>query len=235
MNPFSNSDDPGAVRFSVRYIVEPVIFGTELDLHGSLVHRGGKPIHGIRAIVTRPFFGRRTFPARRKRNRPEVGKAYPHLPDALNSGFRVELRLGFGRNRILFQLRDNENVWGTFHSSRVFAFRFRSWRDSVLFTCVVFWLLPQKASRNKTSDVGLRCESQLARSTIATELLFPDKSATVREKTRVHLFATSKSNLFIVEIGNWSPRASAKSAATSSCLSTKFRRRTRRQTFSRSS
>ena len=120
MNPLSGPcdlPDDYDIRFDTP--LEPIIFCAELDLHGSLIHRGGKPIHGIRAIVTRRFFRPRTVRARRKRNRPEVAVAYPHLPGALASGFLLELRLGFGRNQLVFQVQGHERVWRTFHSVRL--------------------------------------------------------------------------------------------------------------------
>ena len=59
------------VRFDTP--LDPVIFGAELDLHGSLLHRGGKPIHGIRAIVTRRFFRPKNC-ARTPETRPPGGR-----------------------------------------------------------------------------------------------------------------------------------------------------------------
>ena len=52
--------------------IEPVSFGGEADIHGWLLHREGKPVHGIRAVVKRQFFGRTVVRGRRKRSRPDV-------------------------------------------------------------------------------------------------------------------------------------------------------------------
>src|SRR3712207_8465048 len=49
----------------------------------------------------------------RKRNRPDVAAAFPHLADAAASGFLIELRLGLGRSDVIFQVLDHERAWRT--------------------------------------------------------------------------------------------------------------------------
>jgi hypothetical protein len=51
------------------------IFGEEYNLSGWLLHSGGEPINGIRALVRRRFAHRKIFRARRKRDRPDVTAA----------------------------------------------------------------------------------------------------------------------------------------------------------------
>jgi hypothetical protein len=83
--------------------MEPLVFD-ELALSGWLLHRDGKPINGIRAIVKRKFARRKIVRARRKRRRRDVEAAFPRLPDAKISGFLFELRLPLGRNHLTFQV-----------------------------------------------------------------------------------------------------------------------------------
>lgn len=193
MNPLPaprDLPDDYDIRFDAP--LERVIFGGELDVHGSLLHRGGQPIQGIRAIVSRRFFRQQIFRARRKRNRPDVAAAYPHLPDALASGFLLEMRLGFGRNHLVFQVQDHERVWRTFHSASVFA--------------VPLSILARLGLNNLRRFFAFYLKHLAARASATAESArieaggIPPPPATPRA-TRVRLFATSKSNLFIIEIG----------------------------------
>src|SRR3954453_1178327 len=103
-------------RFAFRFDgpIESVVFDNELKISGGFVDTAGAPINGIRAIV-----GRRTVAARRKRHRPEAIAAYPHLPEARNSGFLIELPLRRGQNEIELQVRDAQKVWHKFHRASV--------------------------------------------------------------------------------------------------------------------
>ena len=108
MSSDANNAPDVATEYAFRFdhAIEPVVFGGELDVHGWLLHRDGKPINGIRALVKRRLGGERIVKGRRKRNRPDVAAAFPQLPDAGSSGFLVELRLGFGRSHVTFQVLD---------------------------------------------------------------------------------------------------------------------------------
>jgi hypothetical protein len=99
--------------------MEPLVFD-ELALSGWLLHRDGKPINGIRAIVKRKFARRKIVRARRKRRRRDVEAAFPHLPEAKISGFLFELRLPLGRNHLTFQVFDHEHIWRTFYTATIF-------------------------------------------------------------------------------------------------------------------
>src|SRR2546426_9324057 len=104
MNDSSTSvDDAKTYIFRFDTPIAPRIFGDEYDISGWLLHSGGKPINGIRALVRRRFAHRKIFRARRKRDRPDVAAAFPHLPEAKASGFLVELRPGLGRNHLTLQ------------------------------------------------------------------------------------------------------------------------------------
>ena len=73
--------------FHLDALPEPRIFTNWLELTGWLLHRNGKPIHGLRAMVQPRGRRARTYKGRRKRERPAIGAAYPHLPEAAMSGF----------------------------------------------------------------------------------------------------------------------------------------------------
>ena len=172
--------------------IEPVVFGGELDVHGWLLHREGKPISGIRAIVKRRFFAREIIKGRRKRNRPDVAAAFPQLPDALASGFLIELRLGLGRSEVRFEVLDHERVWRTFATATVAALPFAILASSGLTNTrrfLIFYLKQWFAARAGHSAGQ---ESPLPPAQLSSGAI---------ETKRVDLFATSKSNLFIVEIG----------------------------------
>ena len=176
-----------AFRFD--HTIEPVVFGGELDVHGWLLHREGKPIHGIRALVKRRMSKAQVVKGRRKRNRPDVAAAFPHLPEAAASGFLVELRLGFGRCHITFQVLDHARVWRTFAEADVTAFPLKLLAASGLKhtrSFAVFYLQHRYEKR--------RLPGAVVRPT-------PERDDGRFTTTRVDLFATSKSNLFIVEIG----------------------------------
>lgn len=190
----SSAVDPADVAkdyaFRFDQAIEAVVFGGELDVHGWLVHRGGKPIHGIRAIVTRRFASTVIVKGRRKRNRPDVAAAFPHLPDALASGFLIELRLGFGRSHISFQVLDHARVWRTFASTSIAALPLKALAVSGLTNTrrfAIFYLQHWFEGRRTPSGAETHTTKSAA---------FPQLKT-----RRVDLFATSKSNLFIVEIG----------------------------------
>src|ERR1700730_5587957 len=104
MSTSGDSIDPYVFRFDAP--IESRVFGAQYDLSGWLLHSSGKPITGIRALVKRRPGRRKIFTARRKRSRPEVADAFPHLPEAKKSGFLLELRLRLGRNHLTLQVRE---------------------------------------------------------------------------------------------------------------------------------
>lgn len=169
--------------------LEPIIFGGELNLTGWLVQLEGRPIHGIRVVIGRGIFRQRSKSARRKRRRPEVAAAFPHLPDAWSSGFLFELRLGLGRSGLTFQALDHEQRWQTFHTASVFCYplgflsRLPNTKRLLVAVLRRRFLRPPAAKKD------------------ASALSANDRSAASALPRRIDLFATSKSNLFILEIG----------------------------------
>jgi GT2 family glycosyltransferase len=179
-----------AFRFDTR--IEPVLFGGELNLSGWLVDFSGQPIHGIRAVIRPKLRRKKIIRARRKRNRPEVAVAYPDLPDAQSSGFLLELRLPFGRNQIELQVLDHNKVWRSFHEATVFAVPI-AFLEQIGFTETreqLVLLLRQRFGSQATADRSASTQ----RSGVAI-----GETPPIRTK-RVDLFATTKSNLFIIEI-----------------------------------
>jgi glycosyltransferase involved in cell wall biosynthesis len=186
------------VRFDAP--IEPVVFSRTLNIHGSLIHRAGKPIHGIRIVVSRRLTRTKTVRARRKRNRPEVAIAYPAYPDSLATGFLFELQLGFGRNQLTFEVQDHNRVWRTFRSVSVFVLpssilttpKFRNLRRSLELYFKDRTDRETKVPPQPSLFNGLPLSSSRENS---------ERNSKIASRTRVRLFATSRSNLFIVEIG----------------------------------
>jgi GT2 family glycosyltransferase len=174
--------------------IESLAFGGELNLSGWLLHRGSQPINGIRAIVKRRLFSRMIVPARRKRHRPDAEAAFPDLPEARMGGFLFELRLPLGRNHLTFQVLDHERAWRTFHTAIISSVPL-SIVERVGFPNLRHFLI----SSLKHAHTG---KKRLPAPGDGTDRSFsrPRTSAPVRTK-KVDLFATAKSNLFIIEIG----------------------------------
>lgn len=184
--------DDYAFRFDLP--IESVIFGGKVDLSGWLLQLDGKPINGIRAIARRKLFGRRIFRARRKRSRPDVAASYPDLPNARASGFLIELRLAFGRSRLTLQVLDHDRVWRTFYSTSVVAFPlvlFKWLGLSNFRRFLIFYLKHLFAPKKVIAHHSLPASIAPTRTRPAPLIRFKN----------IDLFATSKSNLFILEIG----------------------------------
>jgi GT2 family glycosyltransferase len=192
--PTSEPAPPGDYVFRFDAPIEPVVFGGEVNLSGWLLHRGGEPINGIRAIVKRRLLGRTIVRARRKRHRPDAEAANPDLPGAKMSGFLFELRLPLGRNRLTFQVLDHKGDWRTFHTAIVWSLPL-SFVARLGFPNLRQFLISslQHAYLQKKHRPIL--EGGMDRS-----FSHPKGSTPIRTK-QIELFATSKSNLFIIEIG----------------------------------
>jgi GT2 family glycosyltransferase len=191
-SPAPPSPDDYAFRFDTP--IESVVFGGKVDLSGWLLQLEGKPINGIRAIARRKLLGRKIFRARRKRSRPDVAASYPDLPNARASGFLIELRLPLGRNRLTLQVQDHDRIWRTFYSTSVVAFPLAlfKWLGLSHFRRFLIFYLKH-----------LFAPKEIATYHSAPLPLTPAKTQPgppIRFKN-VDLFATSKSNLFILEIG----------------------------------
>ncbi len=182
---------PGSAEY-VFHFDKPIpsrLFDAEQQLSGWLLRRDGRPIHGIRALVQRRFSRQRVVKARRKRTRPDAAAAFPDLPAAKSSGFLFEFSFSLGRQQLRMQALDETRVWRTFHVATVRALPLRS-LARVGFPRTRQLLLSSLARSFSGKDLG-------ARAARAPETRPTARSGPVR---RVELFATSKSNLFILEI-----------------------------------
>ena len=173
--------------------LERVIVGGRVNLHGWLLHREGKPIHGIRTLAKRRFRKPQILRGRRKRKRPDVAEAFPDLPGSEDSGFLLELELGFGENELEFQVLDEERRWLTFAAARVYSVPLRTLQRAGLTNVREFFIrrLPHMFSEAPRSAATAQVSLGTTRSETAPAL-------TIK---RVELFATTKSNLFITELG----------------------------------
>ena len=79
-------------------------------------------VHGIKGL--RVVIGKRTFVASRKQVRPEALQAHPARPDALTSGFSIEIECQPGLHKAQFQFKDTDSKWQTFCECRLRLSRF---------------------------------------------------------------------------------------------------------------
>ncbi len=173
--------------------IDHPIFDDKYDLSGWLLHPHGKPVTGIRAVQKRPLSRREIFAARRKRSRPEVAAAFPHLPEARASGFLLELRLRLGHNRFDLQVRDENRNWLSFETIVISAYPLR-FLDKLRFENVRNVL----ASYLQRQTAKKHVRPHHARGAASHFSALEPRPLTTK---RVNLFATTKSNLFILEIG----------------------------------
>ncbi len=185
MNPEAPED------YLFRFDTPPAsrVFGNEYRLSGWLVDRAGKDVLGLRALVKRPFRKAITFKGRRKRERPDIAIAFPHLPAAPTSGFLFELELGLGRNHLTFQVRGEDRVWRTFATREVRAVPLNFLR--ALRLPEVRTLVLERAQKRHAQRLHRRASS------VPVANISSASSLTTKQ---VDLFATTRSNLFIIEI-----------------------------------
>ena len=144
-------------------------------------------MHGIRVVVQRRLVRERIWKARRKRNRPDAAAAFPDLPAARTSGFYFEFHLALGANRLRFEVLDAERVWQTFHTATVRAFPLTS-VGRAGFPRVRKWALG--SLRRAYPEANILRQRPPRATPAGTSAI-----------SRVELFATTQSNLFIREIG----------------------------------
>ena len=188
--PHRDSMGPYTFRFDAP--IEHRVFGDRYDLSGWLLHPDGESITGIRAVLRRPLTRRKVFSARRKRSRPDIAAAFPHLPEAKTSGFLLELRLRLGRNHLTLQVRGQKPVWHTFHTATISAYPLLL-LDKLRFHRLREFLISHLQLRH--GRVPRVYSVPRKHSSLSSPVL---KQPTTR---RIDLFATTKSNLFILEIG----------------------------------
>jgi glycosyltransferase involved in cell wall biosynthesis len=187
--------------------LEGISFNKQTKITGWLLHRRGLPTYGIRGVVRGAFRRRSIFKARRKRSRPHVAAAYPDFPEAADSGFLLEIELPAGRSKVTIQVRDHEKAWQTILVTEIWAFPL-TFLGRIGLPCVehllgtfLTELFPGKAKSITASarpELLAPIASDPRYGSIKT---FTDAPGSARcEIKTVHLFVTSKSNLFIREI-----------------------------------
>lgn len=193
--------------FHFERLPERVTFKKHSEITGWLLHRGGLPTCGIRGIVRGVLRRGSIFKARRKRSTPSIAAAYPDFPEAGQSGFLLTLELPAGRNDVTIQVRDHEKIWRTIFVTQIWALplAFLGWiglpRVEQFLVTYLAQLFPGKArsiAASAGSELVARIESGPRQGNIETST--GATGLTPREIKTVHLFVTSKSNLFIREI-----------------------------------
>lgn len=184
-----------------------ISFNKQTKITGWLLHRKGLPTYGIRGVVRGAFRRRSIFKARRKRSRPHVAAVYPDFAEAADSGFLLELELPAGRSKVTIQVRDHEKAWQTILVTEIWAFpltflgRIGLPRVEHVLATSLTEVFPDKTKSITTSarpELLTPIESDHRDGSIKTSTSRP--GSTRQEIKTVHLFVTSKSNLFIREI-----------------------------------
>jgi GT2 family glycosyltransferase len=170
--------------------ITPVTFTRALGISGWLVNVKARPIHGIRLIARNGLWPRRVKRARRKRSRPDIGAAFPDVPDAGGSGFLIQIQLRSGRNEISIQVQDERKHWRTFFSATI--------------KVLPFDILEKIGLPNvRHHFVGKFQRRHAAHSTqpeVAKSIPHPTEPTQFQTR-RVVIYGTLRSNLFIREVG----------------------------------
>src|SRR5262245_10101906 len=187
--------------------LERISFSKQTKITGWLFHRQGLPTYGIRGIVHRALRRRSIFKARRKRSRPLVAAAYPDFPEAAESGFLLELELPAGRSEVTIQVRNHEKAWQTILVTQIWAFplgflgRVGLPRvEHVLGTSLTELCARKAKSITAAAPTGLVAPVESNPRRGSSQTFVDGPGSRQREIETVHLFVTSKSNLFIREI-----------------------------------
>ena len=196
-----------AFRFDT--LPERVTFSSQIKITGWLLDRRGQPIHGIRGIVRGTLWRRSIFRARRKRSRPLIAAAYPDLPEAGQSGFFLSLDLPLGRSEITIQVQDHRKIWRTIFVTNIWTFPL-NFLGRIGLPRVERFLstyLGQRSVGNRKNTVSSVKPYPLGHPncSLPRKKLTSFKGgsgSTPRDIKTVHLFVTSKSNLFIREIAD---------------------------------
>ena len=176
-----------------------ISFSSQIEVTGWLFHRAGAPIQGLRCVVKSALRRERVFTARRKRSRPAIGAAYPNLPEAATSGFLVRIdSLPLGSSSLELQVKDQEKIWRTIFVTRISTWPC-DWLARLRLPELQSALVARLRSRFPETETNRAIETGELQEIKARIANAATVSAPVAIKT-VHLFVTSKSNLFIVEI-----------------------------------
>jgi GT2 family glycosyltransferase len=197
--PEEDSTAVAEYLFHLDALPDRISFSHRIEISGWLFHREGKPIRGLRGVVKPALRGERVYKARRKRARPAIGAAYPDLPDAVMSGFLLELEdLPPGRCTLDLQVRDHEKNWRTVYTTTMTVYPL-DFLGQLRLPNLQRVLVARLHDRFPGAGPALQTEAgELAE--IKARLGDGGTIAAPAHITTVHLFVTSKSNLFIIEI-----------------------------------
>lgn len=103
-----------SVLFGIDEPAGPALAAPSCRVVGWLLTPADVQLNGIRAVV-----GGDVFKARRKQIRTDVFLEHPDHPDALRSGFIIDLQVGTGRSCVRLQFKDQGGAWNEFHTLQV--------------------------------------------------------------------------------------------------------------------
>ncbi len=185
--------------FHLDAVPDRVSFSRRIEISGWLFHRQGKPVLGLRGVVKSALRREQVYKGRRKRARPAIGAAYPNLPEAAMSGFLLEIEdLPSGRCTLELQVRDHEKIWRAIYTTAITVFPL-DFVGQLRLPNVQRVLVGRLRDRFAGERLAPKSEAgELAE--IKARLANMAATAAPVQITTIHLFVTSKSNLFIIEI-----------------------------------
>jgi GT2 family glycosyltransferase len=198
-----STEEPAAAAdylFHLDALPERISFSNRIEITGWLFHREGKEIHGLRGVVKTALRTARIYKARRKRARPAIGAAHPNLSEAGMSGFLLELgHLPPGRCTVQLEVRDHNKNWRTFYTTATTVIPL-DFLSQVRLPELKRVLVERLHTRLLGEASDLKSEAGARAAEINPRLADVATIATPIQVRTVHLFVTSKSNLFIIEI-----------------------------------
>jgi glycosyltransferase involved in cell wall biosynthesis len=136
-----------------------------------------------------------------------IAAAYPDLPEAGQSGFLLVLELPVGASEVTIQVQDHDKIWRTIFVTHISAFPLtfigqiglpRVEEFLATYLAEVFLAKRRNVAISTESRGTAQIERNLPHATLQT--FANEQSSTQSEIRIVHLFVTSKSNLFVREI-----------------------------------
>ena len=170
--------------------IAPVTFTRALRISGWLVNVKARPIHGIRLIARNSLWPRQVRRARRKRSRPDIAAAFPDVPDAVASGFLLEIRLRSGRNELSLQVQDEQKQWRTYFNATIKVLPF-DLIEKIGLPNVRDHFISKFQRRHAARLTPLESAKSIRHVTEPPEF----------QTRRVVIYGTLRSNLFIREVG----------------------------------
>ena len=167
-----------------------VTFTRALRISGWLVNVKARPIHGIRLIARNSLWPRQVRRARRKRSRPDIAAAFPDVPDAVASGFLLEIRLRSARSELSLQVQDEQKQWRTYFNATIKVLPF-DLIEKIGLPNVRDHFISKFQRRHAARSTPLESAKSIRHVTEPPEF----------QTGRVVIYGTLRSNLFIREVG----------------------------------